>query len=81
MKLSPDELSTGRTFQRHTRTFWVLGVIWPAFAKCQSVAEVHRILCQAVGEKQVGSLKFFENKIAKKIGMKFRRSGRPPKLK
>jgi hypothetical protein len=81
MTLAPDELTTGRIFQRHTKTFWVLGAMWPFFSKCRSVAKVHRILCQAVGEKQIGSLKTFENRVAKKIGMKFGHSGRPPKLK
>lgn len=81
MNLAPDELTTGKTFQRHTRTFWVLGTQWRIFARCQSVAEVHRLLCQAVGENKIGSLKHFESRIAKKIGMKFGRSGRPPKSK
>ena len=81
MTLAPDELTAGRIFQRHTKTFWMLGLLWPLFSKCRSVAEVHRILCQAVGEKQVGSLKTFENRVAKKIGMKFGAAGRPPKLK
>jgi hypothetical protein len=81
MNLAPDELTAGRVFQRHTKTYWVLGLMWRSFSKCRSVAEVHRILCQAVGEKQIGSLKHFESRIAKKIGMKFGRGGRPPKLK
>jgi len=81
MSLAPDELTAGKTFQRHTKTFWLLGLLWRSFSKCRSVAEVHRILCQAVGEKQIGSLKTFENRVAKKIGMKFGRSGRPPKSK
>jgi len=81
MNLAPDELTIGRTFQRYTRIYWVLGLMWPAFVKCRSVAEVHRILCRAVGEQKVGSLKHFEDRIAKKIGMKFGKGGRPPKLK
>ena len=81
MSMAPDELTAGRVFQRHTKTFFLLGVMWPLFAKCRSVAEVHRILCQAIGENRIGSLKHFENRIAKKIGMKFGRSGRPPKRK
>jgi len=59
----------------------VLGTQWRSFSKCRSVAEVHRKLCKDLGEKQVGSLKTFENRVAKKIGMKFGRAGRPPKLK
>jgi hypothetical protein len=81
MSLAPDELTAGKTFQRHTKIFWLLGLLWRSFSKCRSVAEVHRILCQAVGEKQIGSLKTFENRVAKKIGMRFGRSGRPPKSK
>jgi hypothetical protein len=81
MSLAPDDLATGKVFQRHTRTFWTLAVMWPIFSKCRSVAEVHRILCKAVGEQKAGSLKTFENRVAKKIGMKFGRSGRPPKQK
>ena len=79
MNLEPDELTTPKTFQRHTRTFWVLGVRWRAFAQCRSVAEVHRKLCDEIGEEKIGSLKTFENRVAKKIGMKFRQSGRPRK--
>ena len=81
MNLAPDELTTGKTFQRHTRTFWVLGMGWRVFSKCRSVAEVHRMLCKSVGEQQIGSLKHFQDRIAKKIGMKFGRSGRPSKSK
>jgi hypothetical protein len=81
MNLAPDELTTGKTFQRHTRTFFVLGMGWRIFSKCRSVAEVHRMLCQAFGENRIGSLKYFENRVAKKIGMRFGRSGRPPKSK
>jgi hypothetical protein len=81
MSLAPDEHTTAKILQRHTRTFWLLGTQWQRFSKCRSVAEVHRILCQAVGEGKIGSLKYFENRVAKKIGMKFRRSGRPAKSK
>ena len=81
MNLEPDELAGGKTFQRHTRTFWVLGTGWRLFAKCRSVGEVHRKLCAEIGEAKIGSLKTFENRVAKKIGMKFGRSGRPRKLK
>jgi len=79
MDLKPDELTTPKTFQRHTRTFWVLGMMWRAFSHCRSVAEVHRILCEGIGEEKIGSLKTFENRVAKKIGMRFRHSGRPRK--
>jgi hypothetical protein len=81
MNLAPDELTAGKTFQRHTKTFWLLGLLWRSFSKCRSVAEVHRILFDEIGEEKIGSLKTFENRVAKKIGMKFGRSGRPPKLK
>ena len=47
--------------------------------KIRSVGRVHRVLCQALGEKNVGSLKTFENRIAGKIGMKFGARGRPRK--
>lgn len=79
MTLGPDDLITGRTFQRHTRTFWVIAVMWRTFSKCQSVAEVHRILCQAVGEDKVGDYKTFETRVVKVIGMKLSDSGRPKK--
>lgn len=81
MNLEENELTIGKLFQRHTRTFWVLGIKWRRFAKCRSVAEVHRKLCEEIGEEKTGSLKTFENRVAKKIGMKFGRSGRPPKRK
>jgi hypothetical protein len=81
MNLAPDDLTTGKTFQRHTRTFLVLGARWRMFSKCRSVAEVHRILCAGVGEQKIGSLKAFERDVAKKIGMSFGPAGRPPKLK
>lgn len=79
MTLGPDDLATARTFQRHTRTFWVIAVMWRTFSKCQTVAEVHRILCMAVGEDTVGDLKTFENRVVKVIGMKLGESGRPRK--
>jgi len=81
MSLAPDELATGNVFQRHTRTFWVLGTQWQMFVQCGSVGKVHRTLCNAIGETKIGSLKTFERDVAKKIGMKFRRSGRPPQPK
>ncbi|MEI6076960.1 MAG: hypothetical protein WCS94_15375 [Verrucomicrobiota bacterium] len=81
MNLAPDELTTGKTFQRHTRIFYVLGTQWRSFLKCRSVAEVHRILCAAIGEKNIGILKHFEERVAKKIGMKFGKVGRPSKPK
>ena len=81
MSLAPDALTSGKTFQRHTRTFWVLGTQWKRFAKCRSVAEVYRILCGDFGEEKIGNFKHFENRVAGRIGMKFGRSGRPPKSK
>jgi hypothetical protein len=81
MSLEPDECTTARTFQRHTQTFLVLGTGWRLFSKCRSVHEVHRKLCAAIGEDKIGSLKTFEIRVAKKIGMKLGRSGRPSKIK
>ena len=81
MTVAPDELTTGKMFQRHTQTFLELGTQWRRFSKCRSVAEVHRILCNELGEKKIGTLKHFEERVAKKIGMKFGRSGRPSKSK
>lgn len=76
MKLEPDELTTGRMFERHTRTFWVLGTGWRFWVKCTSLREVYDHLCKAVGEQKIGSFKTFE-KICKKIGFRLRGRGRP----
>jgi len=78
MNLQPDELTAMQVFQRHTLTFWVLAVQWRRFSKCRSVGEIHRILCKEIGEAKVGSLKTFEERVARKIGMKVRGRGRPP---
>jgi hypothetical protein len=81
MNLAPEELEVAKILQRHTETFWEIGLNWRKYYKCRSVAEVHRKLCAEYGETKIGSLKHFECRIAKKIGMKFSRSGRPVKLK
>ncbi|HEV2453542.1 MAG TPA: hypothetical protein VGY98_04740 [Verrucomicrobiae bacterium] len=81
MSLGPDELTTGKTFQRHTRTFWVLGTYWRFWVNCRSVREVYKHLCNAVGEKRIGSFKTFENHVVKKIGLKVRGRGRPKAAK
>jgi len=81
MNLIADELDAGKIKQRHTQTFWELGLNWRNYHQCRSVAEVHRKLCEKYGEDKIGSLKHFETRIAKKIGMKFGKSGRPSKLK
>jgi hypothetical protein len=78
LEIKPDELATSRTFQRHTRTFYVLALFWRFWVTCKSLREVHRHLCNAVGEKKVGSFKTFEKHVAKKIGLKLRGRGRPP---
>lgn len=80
LSLKTHELSVPKLFQRHTRTFWLLGTRWREFAACNSVSAVHRKLCAILGETQVGSLKTFQGRVAKRIGMKFRASGRPRKL-
>ena len=77
MNLVAEELDAGKIFQRHTRIFWVLGMQWQCFSKCNSVADVYYDLCEKIGFKEVGSLKTFEERIARKIGMKFRGRGRP----
>lgn len=77
MKLRADELTTARTFQRHTRTFLVLVLYWRYWASCRSVREIYKHLCKAVGEKKIGSFKTFENHVVKKVGLKVRGRGRP----
>jgi len=77
MNLAPDEMTPGQIFQRHTRTFLVLAIQWRRFSKCRSVGEIHRILCKEIGEDKIGSLKTFENRVAKKIGLKVRGPGHP----
>ena len=81
MNLAPDKMTPEQTFQRHTQTFLLIVMQWRRFSKCRSVGEVHRILCKEHGKEKIGSLKTFENRVAKKIGMRFGRSGRPPKRK
>jgi hypothetical protein len=77
LNIQPHELETPVAFQRHTKIFGYLARHWKRFAKCQSVADVYYDLCETLGFKEVGSLKTFEERIARKIGMKFRGRGRP----
>jgi hypothetical protein len=77
MNLVPDELTPGQTFQRHTLTFLVLATQWRRFSKCRSVGQIYKILCKEIGENRIGSLKTFEERVAKKIGLKVRGRGRP----
>lgn len=81
LNLVAEELNSGRIKQRHTQTFWELGINWRKYHECRSVAEVYRKLCQKYGEKQIGSQKHFEERVAKKIGMSFGPAGRPSKGK
>lgn len=78
MSVSADELTAGQIFERHTRTFLVLALGWRRFSKCRSIGEIHRILCKEIGVEKIGSLKTFENRVVKKIGLKVRKRGRPP---
>jgi len=81
IEIKPEELATSRVFRRHTRTFWVLALYWPHWIKCKSVREVYRHLCNAVGERKIGTFKTFETHVAKKIGLKLRGRGRPKSVK
>jgi hypothetical protein len=78
MELDPAEMTDGQIMQRHTKTFLTLALQWRRFSECESVAEIHRILCKELGGLTVESLKTFEERVAKKIGLKVRESGRPP---
>ena len=78
LNLSPDELISANVFERHTRTFYVLALFWRAWVKCKSLREVYDHLCKAVGERQIGSFKAFEKRVAEKIGFRIRGRGRPP---
>lgn len=77
IEIKPEDMATSRTFQRHTRTFWVLALFWRFWVKCRSVREIWQHLCNAVGERKIGSFKTFETHVAKKIGLKVRGRGRP----
>ena len=80
IEIKPDELATSRTFERHTRTYFVLALHWRTWMTCKSLREVHRHLCKAVGEPKIGSFKTFE-KLCKKIKFKLRGRGRPKAAK
>jgi hypothetical protein len=58
-----------------TLMFW-----WPQVEKMQSVSQLHRWLQVMDGKAQVGELKRVE-KICERIGLTFRKPGRPKKLK
>ena len=81
MNLVGEELESGKIMQRNTQVFLELGLHWRNYYRCRSVAEVHRKLCAGMGEKNVCTLKHFEGRVAKKIGMKFGPAGCPPKAK
>jgi hypothetical protein len=78
LNLSPDELIATNVFERHTRTFYVLALLWRFWVTCKSLGEIYRILCQAVGASKIGSFKNFEKNVAQKIGLTIRGRGRPP---
>lgn len=78
MNLSADQLIAERIYQRHTRTFLVLALYWRTFSKCRSLGEIYKILCKAVGESRIGSWKTFQERVARKIGLKVRGRGHPP---
>ena len=80
IEIKPDELATSRTFERHTRTYYVLALFWRFWITCRSLKQVHEILCKGVGESRIGSFKTFE-KICKKINFKLRGRGRPKAAK
>jgi hypothetical protein len=80
IEIKPDELATSRTFERHTRTYYVLALYWRFWVTCKSLREVHRHLCKAVGEQKIGSFKTFE-KVCKRIKFKLRGRGRPKAAK
>ncbi len=80
IEIKPDELATSRTFERHTRTYFVLALGWRLWKTCRSLKQVHEILCKAVGESRIGSFKTFE-KVCKKINFKLRGRGRPKAVK
>jgi hypothetical protein len=77
MNLSSDDLLSANVFERHTRTFYVLALMWRFWVTCKSLHEVHQHLCKSMGEKKIGGFKTFENRVAKKIGLKVRGRGRP----
>jgi hypothetical protein len=77
MNLDPDEMTPGQIFERYTLIFLVLATQWRRFSNCDSAAEIHRILCKEIGENKVGSLKTFEERVVRKIGLKVRGRGRP----
>ncbi len=80
VEIKSDELATSRTFERHTRTYFVLATLWRHWAACRSLKQVHEILCKAGGESRVGSFKTFE-KLCKKIKFRLRGRGRPKAVK
>ena len=77
MSQSPDSLTPEQIFDRHTPSFMALAFDWRTYAKCRSVGEIHRTLCEKLGAQKVGSLKTFEKQVVKKIGLKIRERGRP----
>ena len=80
LEIKPDEMSTASSFERHTRTYWTLAILWRTWVKCRSLRQVHEILCKARGESRIGNFKRFE-KICKRIGFKLRGPGRPKAVK
>jgi hypothetical protein len=76
MNLAPDELVTLNAFERHTRTYFMLAIMWRVWVTCKSLREVYNYLCKTVGEQKIGSFKTFE-KVCGKIGFSVRGRGRP----
>jgi RNA-binding protein YlmH len=61
-----------------TRLYVILVLLAPKMHHVKSVAMLHRILCKALGDRVVGDIKRLE-KLCQRIGLTFRKAGRPPK--
>lgn len=76
--MKPDELLTERTMGVGDKICWSMFVMWQEIEGLHSVAELHRILEQALKPKGIIVKYKRVEKLCQRIKLKFKAPGRPP---
>ena len=75
--IKPDDLRTERTVGLGDRICWTILLMWPQIERLESVAQLHRILEQAVKPHGVVIKYKRIEKLCQRIKLKFKAPGRP----
>jgi hypothetical protein len=76
----PKRLKPGDIGSTNFEIYIFLIVYWRSIEQLKSVSELHQLLRKVLGEQRTGDLKRIE-KICQRIGLHFRKPGRPKKSK